>query len=144
MYRDASHLWRSFSHNRTKINIQLLIQTGKAKSCYSGEDNSGAGSADDSSECCSVEGTARAAAEATEIRTAAETSARGPGQGRHRGNHCPHHPHCHPQHLRGRHHHTDNKQQHQSTTGSNQYTENGTSTAQDCHHIHRLVLKLWT
>ena len=24
MYRDASHLWRSFSHNRTKINIQFL------------------------------------------------------------------------------------------------------------------------
>ena len=26
MYRDASHLWRSFSHNRTKINIQFLIK----------------------------------------------------------------------------------------------------------------------
>ena len=24
MYRDTSHLWRSFSHNRTKINIQFL------------------------------------------------------------------------------------------------------------------------
>ena len=24
VYRDASHLWRSFSHNRTKINIQNL------------------------------------------------------------------------------------------------------------------------
>ena len=24
MYRDASHLWHSFSHNRTKINIQFL------------------------------------------------------------------------------------------------------------------------
>ena len=24
MYRDASHLWRSFSHNRTKINILFL------------------------------------------------------------------------------------------------------------------------
>ena len=24
MYRDASHLWRSFSHNSTKINIQFL------------------------------------------------------------------------------------------------------------------------
>ena len=24
MYRDASHLWLSFSHNRTKINIQFL------------------------------------------------------------------------------------------------------------------------
>ena len=24
MYRDASHLWRSFSHNRTKINNQFL------------------------------------------------------------------------------------------------------------------------
>ena len=27
MYRDASHLWRSFSHNRTKINIQFLSET---------------------------------------------------------------------------------------------------------------------
>ena len=25
-YRDASHLWRSFSHNRTKINIQFLSE----------------------------------------------------------------------------------------------------------------------
>ena len=25
VYRDASHLWRSFSHNRTKINIQNII-----------------------------------------------------------------------------------------------------------------------
>ena len=25
VYRDASRLWRSFSHNRTKINIQLLF-----------------------------------------------------------------------------------------------------------------------
>ena len=24
VYRDASHLWRSFSHNRTKIIIQIL------------------------------------------------------------------------------------------------------------------------
>ena len=24
VYRDASHLWRSFSHNRAKINIQNL------------------------------------------------------------------------------------------------------------------------
>ena len=24
VYRDASHLWHSFSHNRTKINIQNL------------------------------------------------------------------------------------------------------------------------
>ena len=24
VYREASHLWRSFSHNRTKINIQNL------------------------------------------------------------------------------------------------------------------------
>ena len=24
MYRDASHLWSSFSHNRTKLNIQFL------------------------------------------------------------------------------------------------------------------------
>ena len=24
VYRDTSHLWRSFSHNRTKINIQYL------------------------------------------------------------------------------------------------------------------------
>ena len=24
VYRDASHLWRSFSHNRTKINIENL------------------------------------------------------------------------------------------------------------------------
>ena len=24
VYRDASHLWRSFSHNRTKFNIQNL------------------------------------------------------------------------------------------------------------------------
>ena len=24
IYRDASHLWRSFSHNRTKINIQFF------------------------------------------------------------------------------------------------------------------------
>ena len=27
MYRYASHLWRSFSHNRTKINIQFLNDT---------------------------------------------------------------------------------------------------------------------
>ena len=27
MYRDASHLWRSFSHNRTKINIQFLNES---------------------------------------------------------------------------------------------------------------------
>ena len=26
MYRDASHLWRSFSHNSTKINIQFLSE----------------------------------------------------------------------------------------------------------------------
>ena len=25
-YRDTSHLWRSFLHNRTKINIQLLMK----------------------------------------------------------------------------------------------------------------------
>ena len=27
MHRDASHLWRSFSHNRTKNNIQFLKET---------------------------------------------------------------------------------------------------------------------
>ena len=31
MYRDASHLWRSFSHNRTKINIQFLIDNWKCR-----------------------------------------------------------------------------------------------------------------
>ena len=31
MYRDASHLWRSFSHNRTKINIQFLNEVPSSK-----------------------------------------------------------------------------------------------------------------
>ena len=50
MYRDASHLWRSFSHNRTKINIQILhkkcpynliciIQCNSTNSVYSSQSN---------------------------------------------------------------------------------------------------------